>query len=376
MGNARRTHGEGSVYMRKDGRAAASAIYEGKRITKYGKTKTEAKQKLDAYLGDLKAGKVVIGPRQTVEQYLTHWLENSRRLKIELTTLSGYRSILRVHLIPSFGHLQLNQLTKERVQAFYASKLDAGLAPGMIGRIHKLLSAALSDAVADGLLARNVCSNVALPKRKRHKPHVMNKEQASRLVIAARGRRLWFLLLVGLSTGARLGELLALHWSDIDLSNLRIHIHRSVAWVTGMGSMEKEPKTDRGVRKVVLTQVVVDAIQQQRECIERMRLNASTWDDLDLIFPNRNGRYMRGGQVLVELRAILRDAGLPLETNMHDLRHSFATILFAAGVKPKVVQEALGHSNVSTTLGLYGDVLPDMQDGIGSVVDRFFDDLL
>src|SRR5260370_42636293 len=95
---ARRTQGEGSAYMRKDGRAAASIMYEGKRITKYGKTKTEAKQKLDAYLDDLKAGKVVIGPKQTVKQYLEHWLEDSRRLKIRRSSLDRYRSILRVHL--------------------------------------------------------------------------------------------------------------------------------------------------------------------------------------------------------------------------------------------------------------------------------------
>jgi hypothetical protein len=104
MANTRRTQGEGSVYMRKDGRAAASAMHEGKRITKYGKTKTEAKQSLDAYLADLKAGKVVIGPKQTLGEYLTNWLENSHRLEIEPHTLDTYRGVLRKHLISTFGH--------------------------------------------------------------------------------------------------------------------------------------------------------------------------------------------------------------------------------------------------------------------------------
>jgi len=110
----KRTKGEGSVYMRKDGRAVAATMYEGKRIAKYGATKTEAKQKLDVYLSELRSGKVVLGPKQTVEQYLTHWLENSHRLEIELTSLDRYRSVLRAHLIPAFGHLQLTSLTCER----------------------------------------------------------------------------------------------------------------------------------------------------------------------------------------------------------------------------------------------------------------------
>lgn len=369
---SRRTQGEGSVYMRKDGRAAASAMYEGKRITKYGKTKTEARQKLDAYLSDLKAGKVVIGPKQTVEQYLTHWLEDSRRLKIEPQTLAGYRVILHAHIIPAFGHVQLSQLTKERVQAFYAEKVDAGYAPSTVKGFHNLLNSALKDAVMDEILARNVCVNVTIPKQKQRKPYVLTVEQCTRLVTAARGRRLWFMILVALTTGARSGELRALHWSDIDLDNLRISIHRSVTIHKGEGMIEKGPKTKSGVRKVILTQVVVDGISEQKEYIESIRAVTSHWSDLDLVFPGVRGHYLRTSQVMKEFRAILAEAGLPLEMHFHDLRHSFATLLFAAGVNPKIAQEALGHSSMAITLTLYGDVMPDMQEETGRVINRLF----
>lgn len=368
----RRTQGEGSVYMRKDGRAAASAMYEGKRITKYGKTKTEARQKLDAYLDDLKAGKVVIGPKQTVEQYLTNWLENSRRLKIEPTTLRDYRAILRVHLIPAFGHLQVSQLAPEHVQALYAEKLDAGYAPKTIKKIHETLSSALKEAVVRGLLTRNVCEYVTLPKQKRRKPYVLTVDQGKRLVTAARGCRLWFLILLALTTGARVGELLALHWSDIDLNGLRISIHRSVAWHKGKGLVEKEPKTSSGVRRVVLAQVVAEAIPEQHAYIEATRAVACRWSDLDLVFPNKYGTHILNSQILIEFRRILVEAGLPLEMHFHDLRHSFATLLFAAGVNPKIAQEALGHSSMSITLGLYGDVMPDMQEETGRLMDQLF----
>lgn len=373
MANTRRTKGEGSAYMRKDGRAAASIMYEGKRITKYGKTKTEAKQKLDAYLNDLRAGKVVIGPKQTVGQYLTHWLENEHRLQIGPVALQQYRSILRAHLIPAFGHIQLDQLKREHVQKLCAEKLDSGLAPRSIHLIYTVLSCALTAAVENDILAQNVCKNVVLPKITRKKHDALDKSQAVRLVEAARGRRLWFLLLMALTTGARVGELLALHWEDIDIENRRIIIHRTVSRVVGIGQLERlQPKSVSGRRRVILAQAAIDGIVDQKAFIATLKQRAGDkWKELDLVFPNRYGSYLKLDQVEQELRAILTDAGLP-ERTFHKLRHSAATILFAAGVNPKVVQEMLGHSDISMTLGLYGDVLPDMQQEVVHIMDDVF----
>jgi integrase len=371
---ARRTKGEGSAYMRKDGRAAASIMIDGKRITKYGKTKTEAMQKLQEHLDKLKKGEIVTGPKQTVEEYLTYWLEKVHRLVIEPTTLDDYRKALRVHLIPSFGKLQLTQLTREHVQRWVTEKADVGYAPGYIGKIYAVLSAALNYAVLNDVLSKNVCVGVKLPKKIKHKPHVLNKDQCKRLVFAARGLRLWFLILVAITTGLRLGELLSLRWDDFDLNNLRIRVDSSIAIAKGIGLFEKSPKTRSGVRKVVLTQAVIDAIPEQKEYIATIREKAgSRWQERDLVFPNQYGVHMRGNMVERELKLVLQEAGLSLKVTPHDLRHSAATLLFAAGINPKVIQEALGHSNVSTTLQMYGDVLPDMQQEVGAVMDRVFE---
>ncbi|MEO7018518.1 MAG: site-specific integrase [Ktedonobacteraceae bacterium] len=370
----RRTQGEGSVYMRKDGRAAASAMYEGKRITKYGKTKTEARQKLEAYLDDLKQGKVVIVPKQTVKQYLEHWLENEHRLEIGIVSLSQYRSTLRAHLIPAFGYLQLDQLTREHIQKFCVEKLDSGLAPSTIHAIHALLSAALADAVKNGILARNPCANVILPRKEKKKHHVLTKEQAACLVQVAHGCRLWFLLLMAITTGARIGELLSLRWEDMDVTNMCVHIHRTVSRITGLGQVERgQPKTRSGRRKIILAQAVVDGIVEQKEYITSIRAQAgSSWNGtLDLVFPNKNGEYMNRDAVASELQVLLAKIGLD-PYKVHELRHSAATILFAAGVNPKIIQEMLGHSDIAMTLGLYGDVLPDMQQEVANVMNNIF----
>jgi integrase len=372
MTNSRRAQGAGSVYLRKDGRYAAAGMYEGKRITKYGKTKKEAWDNLQTALDDLKAGRVVLGPKQTVKQYLEYWLENVHRHEIELTTLSDYRGILRSQLIPAFGHLQLAQLTREKIQAFVNEKLQSGLSAGWVKQIYIVLSAALSYAVLNEMLARNPCSLVRLPPVKKVKHRVLSKEQAARLVDAAKGRRLWFMLLLALTTGARVGELLALHWEDIDVNNLRVHIHRNVASVKGMGLIEKGPKSISGVRWLVLPQAVIDAFPEQRAYVEALSLRAKRWDDCGLVFPNRHGGYIRNKQVLKELRDILSEIGLP-SLKFHELRHSVATLLLAAGIDPKTVSKTLGHSRVAFTLDEYGEVTPDMEEAVAGVLGQIFE---
>jgi integrase len=316
----------------------------------------------------------VTGPKQTVKQYLEHWLEDSRRLKIELSTLMQYRSVLRARLIPAFGHVQLDKLSKEHVQQFYAEMYDDGFAPRSIQFTHRVLSSALRDAVSDHLLLQNVCENVTVPRVKKSKKRVLNKEQCKRLVAEAKGRRLWFFILLALTTGARRGELLGLRWEDIDVNNLQVHIHRSVGRVSGVGFVEKEPKTESGLRNIRLAQVVIDSLPEHQIYVDEMRRRAGTrWQERGLVFPNRNGNYIYGETALCQFRAILAKAGLPKDMRIHDLRHSMATLLFAAGVNAKVIQEALGHSSITITLGIYGDVMPDMQQGAADVMDGIFE---
>ncbi|MGH2509850.1 MAG: tyrosine-type recombinase/integrase, partial [Ktedonobacteraceae bacterium] len=359
-------------YMRKDGRAAASAMYEGKRITKYGKTKKEAWENLQAVLDDLKQGKAVIGPKQTVKQYLEHWLENERRLRIRASTLIKYREILHGYLIPAFGHLQLSQLSSEQVQALYALLIDKGLAAKTIKHVHTVLYGALKDAVKHGLLAKNVCTYVTLPRGKKFEAHPLSQDECLRLIAAAHGHRLWFLILLAITTGARRGELLALRWSDVNPTKKLIYIHRTVARLTGMGFVENEPKTVSSIRNVQLSQVVLDSFEEQRQYIASVRLAAgSSWVENDLVFPNRDGSYLDHWVIAQQFTRVLQKAGLP-HIRFHDLRHSAATLLLASGVNVKVVQEMLGHSDIHITLGMYAHVLPTMQQEAVQKIENMF----
>src|SRR5258707_6487459 len=153
-----RGHGEGSIYQRQDGRWAASITLEGhKRKTFYGKTRKEVQEKLRVALNEQKQGTLATGPQQTVKQYLEHWLEEVHKPTVRVSTYQGYRMSLDNHILPVLGHLQLQKLTPQHVQAFYMRKLKEGLSAKTVRNLHGLLHKAFDNAVRWGLVPRNVC---------------------------------------------------------------------------------------------------------------------------------------------------------------------------------------------------------------------------
>src|SRR2546421_3828581 len=141
-------HGEGSIYQRSDGRWAATITLEGrKRKTFYGKTRKEVAAKLNKAIQEQKQGILATGPQQTLEQYLTRWLEEVHRPTIRESTYLNYRRFLNNHILPALGHIYLNKLTPQLVQSFYTQKLQEGLAPGSVRDMHMVLHKALENAV-------------------------------------------------------------------------------------------------------------------------------------------------------------------------------------------------------------------------------------
>ena len=262
----RRGKGEGTVFQRKDGRWEASFYLEnGKRSRSvYGRTQREALQKLRAMQHEEKQGTLVTSPRQTLKQYLEHWLENVHKSKIRTSTYAGYRVILDKHIIPALGDFPVQKLTAQQVEDFYASKLREGLKPGYVRNMHTVLHKAMSHAVRINLVARNVCDVVEVPHPRRDEMKPLTKEQAQKLLEMAKERRLETLLIVAITTGMRRGEMLGLRWQDIDFENRSLQVRRTVNRITGHGFVENEPKTAKGRRKIALPDVVVEALKQHR----------------------------------------------------------------------------------------------------------------
>jgi integrase len=162
---------------------------------------------------------------------------------------------------------------------------------------------------------------------------------------------------MAITTGMRRGELLGLHWQDIDLKTGSLQVRRSVNRIGKHGLVVSEPKTTRSRRKITLPAFVIDILKQHRVRQQEMKEKAvDLWRETDIVFCNLYGGYIEPGNLHEWFKKLLKSAELP-NIRFHDLRHSAATILLGMGVHPMVVQELLGHSNISTTMDIYSHVL-------------------
>lgn len=216
---SKRANGEGSIYKRADGRwTARLSLPGGKRKDYFGKTRQDVAAKLTVAAKQVQDGLPIVGERQTVGQFLTSWLESTKPA-LRDRTHSTYEILLRLHVVPFIGQHRLARLTPQQVQKLYGDRLTAGLSPASVRKVHAVLHRALEQAVRWNLVLRNVADLVMPPRIQRREMRTLAPTQARALLDAAAGDRLEALYVLALTTGMRLGELLAIRWEDIDLES-------------------------------------------------------------------------------------------------------------------------------------------------------------
>jgi integrase len=371
----RRGPNEGNVYQRADGRWVARLHlgYEGgKRRRKhfYGHTRREALEKLDRARADLRLGLPVGGDeRQTVGQFLQHWLVDAAKPAVRPRTYVTYESYVRVHLVPAIGRVALQRLTPADVQRMLNAKLAAGLSPRTVHHLRAILRRALNQAVRWGIIPRNPAALVDPPRVPRYEVAVIGPDDARRFLDAVRGDRLEALFTVALAIGLRQGEALGLGWDDVDLDAGTLSVRFALQRIEGALRLV-EPKTRLSRRTLALPPLVVASLRQHRARQLRERVWAgSRWNEFGLVFTSSIGTPLDSTNVTHRLQRALAAAGLP-RMRFHDLRHACASLLIAQGVHPRVVMETLGHSQIGLTMNTYAHVLPALQREAATSMER------
>ena len=337
-----------------------------KRKTVYAKTRREVDEKLTRAKADRDKGLLFDADSLKVGRYLERWLADSVRDTVKATTYESYERLMRLHLVPALGRVKLKNLTPTHVRGLYREKLDSGLSPSSVQRVHALLHKALKQAVNDGLVPRNVTEAVKAPKQSRKEISALTREQARVFLEATKGDRLETLYVLAIHTGLRQGELLGLNWDDVTLDRGTLQVRRILSAAKD-GPIFTTPKNNQG-RSVRLTVQAVQALRdhRKRQVEDRLR-RAGLWQDHGLVFTTLVGTPLNRHNVFSRsFKPLLRRTSLP-DIPFHALRHSFATLMLAGGEHPKVVQEMMGHSGIRVTMDFYSHVLPDMQKG---AVDR------
>ena len=363
----KRGNGEGSITKRRDGRYMGRYTVHTtkgpKRRAVYGRTRKEAADKLAKALSDRVEGIVVDDENMTVGEYLDVWLKSSVRGSVRQSTYDRDASLVNNHLRPALGGIRLKKLSASHVQGFYRDRLDQGLSPSTVHKMHAILHKALSQALAWHMVQRNVTEVVRPPRPAPKEMRPLIPEEARRLLEAARGSRLEALYVLAVTTGMRQGELLALRWQDVDIENGTVSVRRTLT--RNGGSVEMgEPKTKKSRRSISLTRRAIDVLQShlERQLHEMGVLLGDRYEDQGLLFTTSTGGPINPSNLRQKnLARLLKEARLP-HIRFHDLRHTCATLLLTQGTHPKYVQELLGHATVAITLDTYSHVMPGMSD--------------
>jgi integrase len=283
----------------------------------------------------------------TLAQYAVVWLEGIEGL-VRPRTLEDYTGRLERHVLPVFGERPLDEVGVDDILALIGDLRRRGYSGSTICTVLLPLSRLFAHGVRRGLIEANPISQLERNERPRicrQERPVLNRDEISRLLEAA-PHRYRTLLATAIFSGLRQGELLALHWRDIDFANQVIRVRSAL----DRQRREAPPKTQYALRDVVLAPALAEGLRQHRA-------ESRFCDPDDYVFTTRVGTSLHWANLASRaLNPALEDAGLR-HLRWHDLRHTFASLLIAGGANITFISRQLGHSSSQITLSVYAHLL-------------------
>lgn len=340
-------------------------------------TKREAEREEARLRHEVAQGLDLEPTKITVGQYVDRWL-SAVRPNLAPATARRYEELLRLHVVPHVGGIVLVKLRPLHVQQLYARLQDVRPGERAIAartrlHVHRVLSAALAQAVRWQLIGRNVCQAVDPPHAERAGFRALGPDEVHALLDVAEAEDSVFgdAVVLAVHTGLRQGEILGLRWRDVDLEVGRLTVAQALQYLSGHGLSERQPKTDRSRRTIPLGETALRALARLRRRQAEQRLSLGpAYKDSGLVVTTAVGTALDPNNLRRAFRRIVAAAAVgPMR--FHDLRHTHATLLLARGVHPKVVAERLGHASIGITMDLYSHVLPGLQEEAARDLDAW-----
>ncbi len=390
----KRLRGQGSVRLREDTKKYVIDYYDnlGKRhIETVGTNKNQAINKLTEKMNQIRTGTYrTPGEEKTFKEFVGKWLAG--KVGIKDATKTSYEGIINNHLIPYFGDGRIGDLRRENIKDFVKMKMDEGkLSSKSIHNILLVIHQIIDDAQIEGLITHNPYIKIEKPKREKPEVDYLRTHEIPIFLKAAQTYKepkqkiskiadktekkerpkcettmhaLFFTAILG---GMRRGELLGLQWGDIDWVNQKIHVRRSLY----KGGFQT-PKSEYSKRANDMGPRLIEVLKNHRAKQNETRLKVGDgWVNSDLVFCQNDGTPLDGDNLYHrDLKAILKKAELR-SIRIHDLRHTFASILISANHNLKYIQNQMGHSSIKVTLDLYGHLMPEVYQGAAKKSEDF-----
>ena len=369
---SRRARDTGSIYQSGGRWRATVHDASGRRRYLSAASKKQVTAKLREAERAVEKTGVVQSEKLTLGAFLNEWLA-AVKSSLRPTTFASYSDNLRLHVRPTLGRVGLTRLAPTDVQRLINTQIEAGRSARSIKYANGILRNALTKAEKWGYVSRNVARLVEVPRVTRTEIHPLTPGQTSALLSSVAGTQDEAVYLAAVGLGLRKGELLGLRWEDVDLDAASVTVHHTLQRLGGVATLA-EPKTAKSRRTVSAPAPVIAVLRDHRKRQLSERIAAGpVWQDLGFVFASPIGTPLDASAVTHRFHRQLAAAGLPRQ-RFHDLRHACASYLLAANVPMKVVQEILGHSQLSTTADIYSHVAPELQreaaDRLGALLDR------
>ncbi|MGG0938710.1 tyrosine-type recombinase/integrase [Brevibacillus centrosporus] len=329
---------------------------DGGRDRRYKNVDTleEAEKLLIEFKYNKQRNLLVQSNKMTLAEFLEHWLDNCVENKKEETTIYGYKNIIFNHVIPFLGDVELQKLQPAHIEQYYNKHLikEKGLSPNTVIKHHAIIKKALKYALKHQLVHRNVADLVELPSKKEFEGKYYTQEQLLTLLNLVLGTKIEVPVYLASYLGLRRQEICGLKWENVDFTNRIIHI-KKVRVSAGKETVTKNPKTKKSKRVLYIEDELFEVLQKCKARYDKNRkLLGSEFENSGYVFTKSNGKTYKVNYITDLFKEFLQKNDLP-QIRLHDLRHTFASILYDVGVDLKSISEALGHSNVGTTDKIY-----------------------
>jgi len=350
-------------------------------------TRKDAERELTKLLNSRNDGTLIDSSKVTVAQFLDRWEQDWARVNLGAKTFERYSELLTGHVRHQIGAVLLQKLTPAALASLYsqllqsgrkrpADKQSAGLSANTVGYVHRVLHRAFGHAVTWGLIATNPASAVEPPRVKRDEIEILTEAQVKEVLQKLRGTALHLIALLGLSTGMRRGELLALRWKNVDLDAGRIHVEQSLEQTKGKAGVAlrlKQPKTRHGRRTLSLSQSAISALREHRkkQAEQRLALGLGKEAGDALVFRHLDGSPLIPHSITTQWSRFAKRSGLAGVT-LHAWRHTHASQLISSGMDVLTISRRLGHASASITLDVYGHLFHSSDDLAAAVFDKAF----
>jgi integrase len=274
--------------------------------------------------------------------------------------------MVKHHIAPLIGTVQLAALRPDHIQALMNALAKNGKSPRTIQYVRAIVRKALNQAIKWRYLSFNAAAVVEGPRVEQHQAKPLTKDEVRRFMEGLKGHRLEALYLVALLMGLRRGEALGLLIANLDLEHGQVKVDGVLQWVGGK-LIRSTTKTKASTRTLPLPPCLLPILKAH---LERQQ---AKYPQNQYVFASTTGTPINPRNLLRQFKAILQKAGLR-DIRFHDLRHTAATFLIARGEHPRTIMDILGHSQISTTMNIYGHILDSTHSDAISGLDTYLSD--